>query len=123
MKFVLFSIVAVLLYLVYAKIAHVEEEPYTEAQYLAEYRAQNLQEQEKKRQEVILLSRPGCGWCTKAKELLHTKEIIFTEYNIRTSKTGQDLYKKHKGTGVPLILNGDKVIRGYNKNAISRIIN
>lgn len=115
---------AVLAYLVYAKITHVEEESYTEAQYLAEYGNKNLQTQEEKKQKkVILLSRPGCGWCTKAKKLLDAKGIKFTQYNIRKSKIGGDLYKKYKGTGVPLIINGDQVIRGYNKNTISSISN
>lgn len=120
MKYVLILFTFVALYLVYGKITHVEEEPYTEAQYLAEY-GPKAKKVEVKKSSIILLSRPGCGYCTLAKKLLDSKGVEYTQYNVQTSQKGRALYKKYKGTGVPLILNGSKVIRGYNEYEISKL--
>jgi len=121
MKIILALITIILFYLVYAKVTHVEEEPYTYEQYLEDYGDKTAQVITSQK-EVILLSRPGCGYCTMAKDLLKKKKIKFTEYNIRTSKKGYSLYKKHKGSGVPLIIYGDEIIRGYNAQRISNLI-
>ena len=72
----------------------------------------------KRQEKAILLSRPGCGYCVKAKNFMKAEGIRFTEYNIHTSNKGKALYKKHQGSGVPLIIIGDEVIRGYSKSAI-----
>ena len=71
-----------------------------------------------RQKKVIMLSRPGCGFCTKAKALLKGQGVRFSEYNILTSSRGKSLFRKHQGTGVPLIIIGDEVIRGYNELSI-----
>ncbi|MDF1879894.1 glutaredoxin family protein [Sulfurimonas sp. MAG313] len=121
MKFFLFFIGLVLLYLVYTKMTKVDEIPYTEAQYLAEYGPTNTKKLKIQNDLVILLSRPGCGYCTQAKRLLRSKGIKFIEYNVRTSKEGRALFEKYQGTGVPLIIKGPLVIRGYNEQKISKL--
>jgi len=68
--------------------------------------------------KVILLSRPGCGYCVKAKKFMNEKGIAFTEYNILSSSRGKSLFAKYQGTGVPLIIIGDEVIRGYSESSI-----
>ncbi len=67
---------------------------------------------------VIVLSRPGCPWCTKTKEFLKSKHISYTEYNVQTSSRGKALFKKHNGSGVPLVIVGDTVLRGYDPDGI-----
>jgi glutaredoxin len=67
--------------------------------------------------KIILLSRPGCGWCVKAKKLLNSSGKRYTEYNVE-KPTGTRLFKKYKGSGVPMIIVGDKVIKGYSESGI-----
>ena len=67
--------------------------------------------------EIILLSRPGCAWCLKAKQLLQSSGNAYSEYNIMQSQ-GKRLFQKYNGTGVPVIIIDEKVIKGFNKNAI-----
>lgn len=78
----------------------------------------NTSNQYKSRNRVVLLSRPGCGWCLKTKEFMEDNDIRYTEYNVISSSKGKKLFRKHKGTGVPLIIIGEKVIRGFNKSSI-----
>jgi len=74
--------------------------------------------QHKRQEKVILLSRPGCGYCVKAKKFMNEQGISYSEYNIFTSTKGRSLYKRYHGTGVPLIIIGNEVIRGYSASAI-----
>ena len=69
------------------------------------------------KKEIVLLSRPGCGYCVKAKSLLDSTGNSYKEYNINQPK-GSELFKKYNGTGVPIVVIGDKVLRGFNANVI-----
>lgn len=72
-------------------------------------------------QRVILLTRPGCPYCTQAKNLLDSKGIRYSEYNTR-SGYGAALFRQYKGTGVPMLIVGKKVLRGYNKEEILSMV-
>ena len=63
---------------------------------------------------IILLTRPGCPYCTKAKNVLDRTGVRYKEYNVRKPYGGK-LFKRYKGTGVPILVVGEKVLRGYNK--------
>lgn len=72
--------------------------------------------------EIILLSMSGCSYCTKAKALLNSSGKSYKELNVKSGQ-GTRLYKKHNGTGLPIIIvDGTKVIRGYSKERILREI-
>jgi len=82
------------------------------------YQASSSSTHHKRPSKVILLSRPGCGYCVKAKDFMRSRGIGFTEYNILSSSKGKRLFNKHRGTGVPLIIIGDQVIKGFSTSAI-----
>jgi len=82
------------------------------------YSSTPTQSHHKRQKKVVLLSSPGCGYCIKAKAFMRSQNINFTEYNVRASAEGKSLFRKYKGTGVPLIIIGDEVIRGYSKSSI-----
>ncbi len=67
--------------------------------------------------KIVLLSRPGCPYCVKTKAVLKSRGVAYKEYNIQESY-GASLFKKHKGTGVPILIVGNKVLRGFSKQAI-----
>jgi len=76
----------------------------------------------KRQEKVVLLSRPGCGYCLKAKSFMRSQGISFREYDIYTSNKGKALYKRYQGSGVPLIIIGKEVIRGYSPEGIIRAL-
>ena len=71
--------------------------------------------------EIILLSANGCGWCRKVKALLNKSGKSYRELNIKNSE-GSRLYRKHKGTGVPITIIDGTVIRGYSPDRILKAI-
>ena len=79
-------------------------------------------ETNKEDKEIILLSTKWCGYCKKAKKFLKSKDINYKEYDIDNSSYGKSLYKQHNGTGVPLMIIGEKVLRGYSEQSILNAI-
>ena len=79
-----------------------------------------IQEQTPKK-EIILLSSPNCIYCKKAKSVLSSTGKYYKEYNIKDPK-GKELFKKYNGTGVPIIIAGKQVLRGFSKDAILKAI-
>ena len=67
--------------------------------------------------EVVVYTRSGCGWCAKTVEYFQDKDIEFSEYNIEESDVYNERFLALSGHGVPLILIGDNLISGYNKEA------
>jgi len=74
--------------------------------------------QNKEQKKIILISRPHCGACTKAKQFLDLREVKYTQYDVKRSKKGKRLFKKHKGRGVPMIIIGKEIIHGFDPGAI-----
>jgi len=67
--------------------------------------------------KIILLSMRGCGWCDKVKKLLDSSGKSYRELNVKNSE-GSRLFKKYNGTGVPMLIVNNRVIRGYSPNKI-----
>ena len=81
----------------------------------------NYSNQSKKRQHqttrnsVTVLSTPTCPYCKKAKRYLRSKGVAFRDHNINNSEEGKRLYRKHNGSGVPVVIINGKVIHGYSE--------
>ncbi|MEN8303711.1 MAG: glutaredoxin domain-containing protein [Campylobacterota bacterium] len=88
-------------------VKHYDE---TEYVFSEDFQAQEPYRADKK---IILLSMNGCGWCDKVKALLDSNAKQYQELNIENFE-GARLYRKYNGSGVPITIVGDKVIRGYN---------
>ncbi len=67
--------------------------------------------------EIILLSRPGCSFCVKAKRFLDARGSEYREYNVNSGK-GKTLFKQNGGRGVPIVIIDGKVIKGYSTQAM-----
>ncbi len=74
-----------------------------------------------KHDEIILLSTKGCYFCAKTKNLLDEQGKSYRELNVYNSD-GARLFKKYNGKGVPIIIVGSEVIRGYNPKKILEVI-
>ncbi|MFC7298230.1 glutaredoxin family protein [Herminiimonas aquatilis] len=68
--------------------------------------------------EVTLYATEWCGYCAAARQLFDANGIAYTELDVEKSSAGYEGHKKLNGNGVPLIVIGDKVIRGYSEGEI-----
>ena len=62
---------------------------------------------------VTLFSTEWCGYCRKAREYMRKNNIVFKDYDIEKSPVAQKLYQQHGGKGIPLLVFGDKRMRGF----------
>jgi glutaredoxin-like YruB-family protein len=63
-----------------------------------------------------------CGYCKKTIAYLSSKGIPFATYDIEKDDTARQRYQELGGSGVPVIRIGDKVIRGFNPQAIDAYV-
>ncbi|MCL2715494.1 MAG: glutaredoxin 3 [Alphaproteobacteria bacterium] len=63
---------------------------------------------------IEIFTRPGCGYCTAAKELLTRKKAAFTEFNIAENPAWrQDMYARAgQGATFPQIWIGQTHVGG-----------
>ena len=67
---------------------------------------------------VKMYSRPGCGYCAAARQLLQKKGIDFQDINISGDpRLRREMEELSGGYTVPQIFIGDKAIGGYDDMA------
>jgi glutaredoxin len=71
--------------------------------------------------KVIIYTTSRCGYCKKAKRHFKEKRIRYKEMNIENSKNAKRQFEKMKGTGVPIILVGNKRMNGFSKAGFDRL--
>lgn len=71
-------------------------------------------------EEVVLYSTVWCGYCKKARAYLQRKGIEFTERDIEKSPSARSAYKRAGGVGVPYLVKGDSVLRGFRASSYDR---
>ena len=62
---------------------------------------------------IIMRSTPPCPFCEKAKALLDSKGIAYTEYDLSANEGSIDLFKILGYKTIPIITQGDRVIGGF----------
>ncbi|HEX7465466.1 MAG TPA: glutaredoxin domain-containing protein, partial [Usitatibacter sp.] len=70
---------------------------------------------------VTMYSTDWCPHCKNARNYFTAKGIRFTEYNVETSETGRKEYEALGGGGVPVILVGSKVMRGFSPRSFEAL--
>ena len=70
--------------------------------------------------KVVLYGTTWCGYCKKAKSYFRANNIAFTEYDIEKSASAKRDFKRMGGGGVPLILVGEKRIRGFSPSKFAK---
>lgn len=74
--------------------------------------------------EVKVYSTPTCPYCTRAKEYLSSKGVTFDNVDVSADRAaGEEMVKISGQMGVPVIVAGDEVIIGFNKEAINKALN
>ncbi|CAN5373200.1 hypothetical protein BH11PSE11_BH11PSE11_31960 [soil metagenome] len=66
--------------------------------------------------EVILYGTTWCGYCKAAREFFADNGIRYIDMDVEKNADGNAALKKLGGRGVPVIVVGEEVIHGYNKD-------
>ena len=70
--------------------------------------------------KVVLYSTSWCGYCAKTREYFAENNIPYQDFDVERSDAGQQAYQHLGANGVPIVVvNDDKVIRGYDPDEIS----
>ncbi|MGG5463111.1 glutaredoxin family protein [Clostridium sp. B9] len=73
---------------------------------------------------VKVYSTDSCPWCVKAKQYLKSKNVEFEDLNVQTNmEAREDMLKKSKQMGVPVLDINGTIIVGFDKNAIDTALN
>lgn len=68
---------------------------------------------------VKLYTTNTCPWCVKAKNYLKSKEVSFEELNVQEDMVArEEMIKKSKQMGVPVLDINGTVIIGFDKQSI-----
>ncbi len=69
--------------------------------------------------KVKVYSTTTCPWCSRAKAYLREKNVDFEDLNVGVdAKARQEMVEKSGQLGVPVIEINDKIIIGFDKNAL-----
>ena len=72
--------------------------------------------------EVRLYATEWCGYCKLTREFFAANGIRYVEYDIEKSSESLREHRKLGGNGVPLIVVGDEVIKGWNEGALRQLL-
>lgn len=70
------------------------------------------------RVKVVLYGTETCPYCIQARKYLRTRQVAFVDLDIANSEKGRRDFSALGGTGVPLILIGNRQMTGFNRAAI-----
>lgn len=77
----------------------------------------------KKQKRVIVFSTPTCTYCNQAKRYFRQQGVRFRDVDVsRDQAAARDMVRRSGQQGVPVIDIGGKVIVGFNKPEIDRLL-
>ena len=80
-------------------------------------------EQKKKKNRVIVFSTPTCSYCNMAKQYFRRNKIRFKDVDVsRDEAAARDLVRRTGQMGVPVIDINGKLIVGFDKPQINRLL-
>ena len=71
---------------------------------------------------VELYVAGNCPDCREAERLLSRHAVEYTKYDVERSEVGKKFYTKVGGGDLPMLFAAGKVLKGYNKEAIARML-
>ncbi|MHA3771301.1 glutaredoxin domain-containing protein [Verrucomicrobiota bacterium sgz303538] len=73
-------------------------------------------------QRVVMYTTARCPACKAAKQYMTKRGISYDERDVEATKSNYAEFKQLGGTGVPLILVGDKRMEGFNPRALDEML-
>lgn len=67
---------------------------------------------------VVLLGTKWCGFCEKTRKHLSGLGVEYADLDIENSEAAAEMHRKLGAKGVPVLLVGDRQIRGFRPNVI-----
>ena len=75
------------------------------------------------KQKVKVYSKIGCSYCEDAKEFLEKKKIDFIDIDVEDdNEKMNEMIEKSGQMGVPVIIIGNQIVVGFNKEKIEKLI-
>ncbi|MCB1734126.1 MAG: glutaredoxin family protein [Gammaproteobacteria bacterium] len=72
--------------------------------------------------KVVVYSTTHCGYCKRAKAHLERRGIAFDERDVERSGEYRSEFRKLGGKGVPLIVVGDQLLKGYRAESLDAML-
>ncbi|MFH1820717.1 MAG: glutaredoxin domain-containing protein [Candidatus Nealsonbacteria bacterium] len=74
--------------------------------------------------KIRIFSTPSCPYCVTLKEYLKDHNMEFEDFNVGENKEArEEMIKKSKQMGVPVIEIDNKIIVGFDKAKINSLLN
>lgn len=70
-------------------------------------------------QRVVLLGTQWCDYCRQARDYLNARGVPFADLDVETSEPAEAMHVQLGAPGVPVLLIGDRQIRGFRPQAIA----
>lgn len=78
---------------------------------------------DKKFPRVIMFSTPTCTYCRKAKQYFRQKQVPFRDVDVsKDQAAARDMVRRSGQQGVPQIQIGSKVVVGFDRPKIDRLL-
>ena len=71
---------------------------------------------------ITMFSTSWCPHCKRAKSYFAQKGVSFREVDIEASDSGRREFEQYGGSGVPLIIVGERRMRGFDAGAMDRLL-
>jgi glutaredoxin len=71
--------------------------------------------------QVVIYTADWCGVCRQAKGYFERKRIPYKEYNVETSTRGRRDFERLDGTGVPIVLVGNRRMNGFSAERFEQL--
>lgn len=72
---------------------------------------------------VTIYSTPTCSYCKAAKDFFQENNVDYTEYDVAADmEKRQEMVEKSGQMGVPVIVIGDDMVVGFDKDKISQML-
>lgn len=71
-------------------------------------------------QIAVLFTTSWCGYCKKARAYMARNGIAYMDFDIEKDGNARAEYRRYKGKGVPLLVMGNKTLRGFNSKRYNR---
>ncbi|GAB4412233.1 MAG: glutaredoxin family protein [Anaerolineae bacterium] len=79
--------------------------------------------QKKQQKRVIIFTTPSCPHCNHAKRYLRERGIRFRDVDVsRDPAAARDMVRRSGQQGVPVIDIGGKIVIGFNKAEVDRLL-
>lgn len=70
-----------------------------------------------KTKSVILYGTADCSFCRRTREFFKANNVDFFDVNVQTSEVAAKKHTELGGGGVPVVIIGNRLIRGYQPDA------